>query len=178
MDAGTAIGARLVAKEHQDAAVGRPSRTLVVKAFGENALARPVGLHDPDQELARQLLCKRDVVASRRPDRGRIAAIIKADATDARPVGAHDIELLRTLPVRLENDLAAVGRIAWTRIDAGSLRQLPGLSRPQVHFDDARIAARLKAHHNALAVGGKARRKGHARKIADKLAFAGLEVHE
>src|ERR671925_389368 len=130
MDARTAIGARLVAKEHQDAAIGRPGRTLVVKALRENAVARPVGLHDTNQELLGQLLRERDVVAAWGPDRGRIAAIIEADATDARPVGAHDVELLRAISIRLEDDLAAVGRIAWTCIDAGGLRELPRVSRP------------------------------------------------
>src|SRR5271154_4246932 len=39
-----------IAKEHQIKAVRGPGRPLVVKAFGEDPLARSIWSHDPDRE--------------------------------------------------------------------------------------------------------------------------------
>ena len=40
------------AEEHHDAAVGRPGRTLVLPARGQQSLTAAVGLHHADAELA------------------------------------------------------------------------------------------------------------------------------
>ena len=45
-------------EEHQDPAVGRPGRSLVVESLGQDALAGAVGLHDADEELPPDCLVK------------------------------------------------------------------------------------------------------------------------
>src|SRR5438445_13864395 len=67
--------AALVAEEHHHPPVRCEGRPLVMEAGGQDALAGTVGLHDADGELAAALLGEGDVVAARRPDRGRIAAV-------------------------------------------------------------------------------------------------------
>src|SRR5260370_13829151 len=54
-----------MAEEHQDAAVGREGRPLVVEAFGKDAFTLPVNPHDADREAALALLGERDEIAAR-----------------------------------------------------------------------------------------------------------------
>src|SRR5206468_5311992 len=63
-----------IAEEHHDAAVRREGRTFVVEAGGQDPLTRAVGLHDANGKLTAALLGEGDVVAARRPDRGRVTA--------------------------------------------------------------------------------------------------------
>src|SRR5262247_3764823 len=69
-----------IAEEHQHTAIGRPGRTLVVIAFGQEAFVRSVGLDHADTESAAALLGEGNVVTARRPDRRRILALAEADA--------------------------------------------------------------------------------------------------
>src|ERR1700730_2914628 len=101
-----------IAKKHDDPAVRAPGRTLVVEALGQQPLARPVRLHDTDRELAGILLGERNVVAARRPDRGRIDSLAEADALGGAAAGAHYIDLRMAAAVGLKADTRAVGRIA------------------------------------------------------------------
>src|SRR5207253_8788955 len=55
-----------VAEEHQNAAVRRKGRSLVVESARENPLARTIGFHDADGKLSGTLFGEGDVVATRR----------------------------------------------------------------------------------------------------------------
>src|SRR5262249_53561151 len=96
-----------VAEEHDHAPVRRPGRSLVVIAFGKNALARSVRAHDADGELALRLLGEGDIVAARRPYRRRIRALAEADALRLAAIRRHDVDLLLSAAVRLEADARA-----------------------------------------------------------------------
>src|SRR5690349_2069607 len=76
-------------EEHQHAAVRRPGRSFLREAGRQDALARSVGLHHTDLELAARLPGERYQVAARRPDGRRIYAIAKGDARLAGAVGIH-----------------------------------------------------------------------------------------
>ena len=54
-----------IAEEHQIEPVRRPGRPFIVEAFGQDALARAVGPHHADGELAAGLLGEGDEVAAR-----------------------------------------------------------------------------------------------------------------
>src|ERR1700675_4393610 len=75
-----AVLAAGIAKEHQIKAVRGPSRPLVVVAFGQDPLARPIRTHYTDRERTALLLGKGDIVAFRRPDWRRIASFAKRNA--------------------------------------------------------------------------------------------------
>src|SRR5258708_13765743 len=104
------IAAR-IAKKHDDPAVRRPGRTFVVKALGQQSFARPVRLHDTDRELAGVLLGERDVVAARRPDRGRIGSLAEADALGGAAARAHHVDLRTAAAGALKADAPASARI-------------------------------------------------------------------
>src|SRR3546814_2651876 len=88
--------------EHQDTAVRRPGRRFLHIVRGrQDALARAIGTHHADRELALVLLGKRDQVAAWRPHRRRIAALVEADAMLVRAIGIHHIELLDRKSTRL-----------------------------------------------------------------------------
>src|SRR5512144_1449835 len=92
--AGARGRARLLAKEGEDAAVGRPGRPFDQEARGQHALAAAIGPHDANAEAAAADLGEGDPVAARRPDRRGVATLAEADAAIAAARGAHDIELL------------------------------------------------------------------------------------
>src|SRR3972149_631899 len=69
----------LLAEISQHPAVGRPGRALDQERPGQTALARSVGAHDADIELAPGLLGESDQVAARRPYRRRILAGAETD---------------------------------------------------------------------------------------------------
>src|SRR4029079_8356233 len=73
----TGIAPRIT-EEHQQPAVGRPSRALVVKPFCQYALAGAVRTHDADGKPALRLLGECNVIPARRPHRRRIGAVAKA----------------------------------------------------------------------------------------------------
>ena len=54
--------------------------------------------------------------------------------------------------------------------------QLPNRPGPEIHDVDFRIAVLGHAHDHLLAVRGKTRREGHARKIAQHLLAAGVDI--
>src|SRR3954469_4707827 len=88
-----------VAEEHDDPTVRAESRAFIVKAFGQDALARAVRLHDADGEFAAADLGEGDVVALRRPYRRRVGAFAETDALRAAALRAHDVDLLRAATV-------------------------------------------------------------------------------
>src|SRR3546814_10220528 len=102
------VVARRLPPEHEHPAVGRPGRTLVQVAFGQQPLAAAVGAHDADMKPAAELLGEGDQVAARRPDRSRIAPAIEADASHVAAIDVHYVELRTAAPVGVENDL--IGR--------------------------------------------------------------------
>src|SRR5690348_1639329 len=65
------IAAR-IAEEHDDAAVRAEGRALGVEAVDEDALARAVGLHGADLEIATRLPRVGNEVSLGRPDRRRV----------------------------------------------------------------------------------------------------------
>src|SRR5437879_1673134 len=99
-----------VAEEHHDPPVRCDGWPLVMEAGGQDALAGPVGLHDADGELPAALFGKGDVVAARRPDRGRIAAVAvvlaKRDALRGSAGRRHHIDLRLAAAVGFEADAA------------------------------------------------------------------------
>src|SRR5687768_17601438 len=107
-----------------------------MKALGQYPLARAVETHHADQKTSCELLGEGDVVSARRPDGRRVAAIPQADAMRAPAVSPHHVKLLRSFPVRLENDLAPVGGIARACVERPATGQLTGLAAAHVHFRD------------------------------------------
>src|SRR5262245_26885466 len=93
-------------------------------------------------------------------------------------VGVHRVDLLRAVAVTLEDDAAPVRRVAGSRINRVAVGELKGAPTPQVHGVKIGVAVALQAHDNALAVRGKARGKGHARKGTDGLLLPSLNVEE
>src|SRR5262249_34273515 len=87
-------------------------------------------------------------------------------------------DLLRAVAVRFEGDLAAVRRVARTRVDGVAWRELSTLTGAQIHLVDRRVAAVLQTHDHALPIGREARREGHAGEIADRLALTRLQVQQ
>src|SRR3546814_14972479 len=79
--------------EHEHPSVGRPGRTLVQVAFGQQPLAAAVGAHDADMKPAAELLGEGDQVAARRPHRSRIAPAIEADAPHVAAIDVPYVEL-------------------------------------------------------------------------------------
>src|SRR5262245_18967420 len=166
------------AEEHDDAAVRRPCRPLVVIALGEAPLAGSVRPHDADGELALSLLGEGDVIAARRPHRRRIGAVAEADALRLAAARRHDVDLLLAAAVRLEADAHAVGRIGRRGVDHLRIGQTRRRPRAQIHHEQIGIAAALQTEDHALAVGREAWAEAHAGKVADDLALPGLDVHE
>src|SRR3546814_13616829 len=104
------------------------SRFLHIVRGRQDTLARAVGAHHADRELALVLLGKGDQIAARRPHRRRITTLVEADAMLVRAIGIHHTELLGAAAVGVEGDLLDVrgdaGRgierrhqsgIAWVR---------------------------------------------------------------
>src|SRR6266571_5610917 len=149
-----------------------------VVTVSEDAFAGSIWFHNADRESPLRLLGECDVVAARRPDRGRIGTIVEADALRRATVGAHDIDLLTPAAIGLEADTRAVGRERRRRIDGSRICEARGGLRAQIHQEDIRVAALLQAHDHALSVRRKARREGHARKVPDDLALPALDVEQ
>ncbi|OIQ72070.1 hypothetical protein GALL_463070 [mine drainage metagenome] len=90
----------------------------------------------------------------------------------------HHINLRLPAPVGFKTDAGSIRRIGRRGIDRRGIGEAGGRFRPQIHHEQVRIAALLQAHDHPLAVGRKARRERHARKIADDLALSGLDVEQ
>src|SRR5579863_9655288 len=103
--AGFAAG---IAEEHEEEAVRRPGRPLVMETFREYALARPVRLHYANGKRAGALSGEGDVIALRRPDRRRIAPLAVGNPLRIAAARRHDVKLLVTSAIRLEDDLRTV----------------------------------------------------------------------
>src|SRR5206468_7486068 len=98
----------------QDLAAARgPAWPFVAGAAGQQLLTGAVGLHDADPPTVLATAGEGDPFAVRAPIGRCIPAAAEADAPLGRAVGVHDIELLRSAAVALEDDLGAVGREAW-----------------------------------------------------------------
>src|SRR5690606_26674615 len=106
-----------LAEEHQHAAIWRPGRAFLQAAGGEDALARAVGAHHADLELAGGLLGEGDEVAARGPDRRRIGAVAEGDALRVRAIRAHRVDVRTAAAIRREDDAAAVRRIGRRSVD-------------------------------------------------------------
>src|SRR5665647_961118 len=100
-------------------------------------------------------------------------ALAEADALRRAAGRRHHIDLLAAAAVALEADVLAVRRIARAGVDRRRVGQPRGLLRAQIHHEQIGIGTLLQAHDDALAVGREARRKGHAREVADDLALPG-----
>src|SRR5258706_15670442 len=112
-----------IAKEHQDAAIRRKGRSLVVESARENPLARTVGFHDADGKLSGTLFGEGDVVAARPPPRGRIAALAQGNPL-RRPAGRrHHVDLRLAAAGGFETYAGAVVRIGRRGIDRGSISE-------------------------------------------------------
>ena len=94
------------------------------------------------------------------------------------PCRAHHIDLLGAATIGFKRDLRAVGRIGRRRVDRRPLGQTGGGARAQVHRVEIGARPVGERHDDLLSVRRKARREGHARKIADRLALSGLEVEQ
>ena len=149
-----------------------------MESFGEDAFVRSVGLHDADRELALPLLGEGDEIAFRRPDGRRIAAVAEGDALGAAAAGRHDVDLLRAAAIRFEADAGAVGRVGRRGVDRRRIGQPGRLMRREVHRVEVRRFALRQRHDDRPAARREPRRKGHAGEIADRLALAGLDVHQ
>src|SRR6202030_2132940 len=110
-----------IAEEHQHPAIGRESRALIMITLGKNTFTLSVDAHDGNCEVALALLGECDEIATRRPNRGRIAPVPKADALRGPAARGHDVDLRPSTAVRLKTDTAAVRRVAWRGIDGGRI---------------------------------------------------------
>ena len=147
-------GAGHFPEEHENTAIRRPGRSLVVKAVRQDALAAAIGFHDADQEAPGDRLGEGDIVAAWRPDRRRIAAIPIGDPPGVAAILAHHEQLLGPVPIGLEHDLASILRKRRSRIDRCPIRQLPRTARAQIHFVDlSRVRSLVsQAQDDALAI--------------------------
>src|SRR5690606_20108176 len=144
------LGSGLLAEKHDDAAVGRPSRTLVEKALGQEPLARAVRANDADEEAAAMQLGERDQIAAWRPDRRGVATFAEADPLRIPARCAHHVKLLGSAAVRIEDDFLPVRRVAGRCVDRRMIRQLTQLSGAQIHYVDFGIAVARQTHDHAV----------------------------
>ena len=112
-------------------------------------------------ELAADLPGECDHVATRRPDRGAIAPVAKADAPRLATIGAHDVKLRRPRAVAFKDDLATIGAVAGRGLDRGGIGQRPLRARSRVHLVDVGIAALFQRIQDPAPVRRETRRKAH-----------------
>ena len=129
-------------------------------------------------ELSADDFGERDEIAARRPNRGRIAPSAKTDAPDIVAVAGHHIQLLRTAAIRIEDDLAAVGRVGRRCVDGRRIGQPRNRPGAQVHGIDVGNAITRQTHDHLVAVGREPRREGHARKIAENFLLPGVDIED
>src|SRR5271166_4333339 len=134
----------------------------------------------PPSHPAASLQCRRIRHRSwyRRPDRGAVFSRTEADPLRSTALGTHDIELRGTAAIGIEDDLAAVGGIAGRRVDRLAVAQPCRPVGAQIKGEEIADAVLGTAQHHPVAVRGKARRKGHAREIADGLLLPGIDIEE
>ncbi|EKD61194.1 MAG: hypothetical protein ACD_54C00355G0001 [uncultured bacterium] len=130
-------------------------------------------------EAAFILFGKRDHVAARAPDRGRIAAFATRNPHRFTATRAHDVDLLRAGPIRFEHDLAAIRAEAGRGFNRRRVGQLVHLTRADIHRVNVRVAALFQRKHHRIAIRAKARREGHrAGHLAQIAGFQASHIHQ
>ena len=80
--------------------------------------------------------------------------------------------------IRIEHNLCAIGRIAGADIKRTTAGKLPFATARQIHRIDIGIATTHGGKHHGTAIGGEARGKRHARKIAQHLLAARIQIKQ
>src|SRR6185312_12689760 len=93
-----------IAPEHDDPAVRAEGRPFRVEAVDQDALARTVGFHRADLEVAVGLARIGDEIALGRPHRRRVRAFTIRNTLRAAAAGIHHIELRLPATIGLEHD--------------------------------------------------------------------------
>src|SRR5207245_681440 len=112
-----------------------------------------VRAHHSDEEGPAVDLGKGDQITARRPDRGAVFARTEADPLGLAAIRAHDIKLLGTTAIGIEDDLAAVGRKAGRSIDRLAVGQARGPAAAEIEGEQVADAVLGAAHDDSVAVG-------------------------